>query len=446
MKIFVLIAFVTGCATGNATFSSSDYELSNDSCISENDRYIINAKNYLEAKKIALVCLFANLSIHSSTEENNHNAKYSSESKMSAIGTHIDWSELRTIGDGKYSWGKKFVEQNLASIKLIENKKKSAGTNLAEIPELKEGWLSSIPFRKKSNVHSALFNGKLKNGLPFGDGEVIVKFDDGETLIYKGPFVRGIPSGIGEIIYSDGGHYIGEIEEGSFNGKGKLFVNRSDISGKFEGNWINNDLKMGKGLFEGKEFTDEYSGEFSSLLPHGRGKLKTTYTNGDVFEAWGNFAHGKINGKAKSITKKTDGTIYEYDGDFVDTKKQGTGFLSRRSPEYTFTYVGSFNKNVIEGFGNYSIEWNSGALKKVIFEGQVSEGFANGKGKMIIKYNALDKKLIIDGFFINGNPIGKAIVQRSTNGQLVNEVIFYSEEDSKNFLFQFEQEKDTLSH
>jgi hypothetical protein len=164
--------------------------------------------------------------------------------------------------------------------------------------------------------------------LSFADGASYVGNLDGQGKL----------DGQGRMTWPNGDEYDGEFSAGLFHGKGK-FV--STHSGIYEGDYIRGRME-GRGLLVYPDGS-RYEGEFVANLFQGKGKL--IYSRGDVYE--GDFANNKMSGIGKWTF--ADKTIYI--GQVVDGVIQGKGELLRPTGE---KYTGDFVAGKMHGQGVFS--------------------------------------------------------------------------------------------
>lgn len=134
-----------------------------------------------------------------------------------------------------------------------------------------------------------------------------------------------------EMTLADGSRYVGEMENGQFNGQGtKIFP----LGSRYVGNWVNG-KEEGKGeifYFDGRHFQGQWRGG----KKNGHGIL--IYADGSTYE--GDFKQDEIHGQG--IRKYSGGSVYE--GAFAHNRKNGKGI---------FTFA-----NGIQWIG----EWENGRL------------------------------------------------------------------------------------
>lgn len=145
-------------------------------------------------------------------------------------------------------------------------------------------------------------------------------FDDGDR--YVGEFNNGEFNGTGTYIFSSNGKntdekYSGEFVDGNFNGQGEyVFSSGNKYIGEFK-----NNLPEGQGKYIFSS-GDKYVGRFESGVPKGNGVY--TYSSGGqytgVFEGW------EFSGQGEYLYNNGD----KYVGAYKDGKKEGLG---------TYTYA-----------------------------------------------------------------------------------------------------------
>lgn len=90
-----------------------------------------------------------------------------------------------------------------------------------------------------TNPIASTYMGKFNDGLPNGKGVRTLRFEKGSQS-ETGNFVIGVLNDInGEIVYFDGDWYVGGVQNGMPQGKGKLITPRGDI--KLDGTWFEGD-------------------------------------------------------------------------------------------------------------------------------------------------------------------------------------------------------------
>ena len=143
-----------------------------------------------------------------------------------------------------------------------------------------------------------------------------------------------------DIKYRNGNHYVGEMKDQSFHGKGKMDYHSSGSYKTYDGQWDS-------GMF------------------HGQGKLE--YVHGGSYE--GNFSNGKKHGHG---TYKSN--TWSYTGNWEHGAKSGFG---------TYTYPGGdmatgiFKDGERHGFGSY--RWKDGTR---MWRGQWANDKKAGAGIM----------------------------------------------------------------
>uniref|UniRef100_A0A6C0EBB4 MORN repeat-containing protein n=1 Tax=viral metagenome TaxID=1070528 RepID=A0A6C0EBB4_9ZZZZ len=117
------------------------------------------------------------------------------------------------------------------------------------------------------------YKGKLKNGIP--DGQGIYMYENGDT--YEGKFKNGKKHGYGKLYEYNGCKYFGNWENDIPNGKGEYYCHNGEmLKGKFV-----NGLLFGYGKHYAADGKILYEGNFNRNLYQGYGIAY--YTNGKKF-------------------------------------------------------------------------------------------------------------------------------------------------------------------
>lgn len=165
----------------------------------------------------------------------------------------------------------------------------------------------------------------------------------------------------------DGYVYDGEIEDGKFNGKGKVTYTNGNV---YEGDFKDGNFE-GIGIFKFNNIDGKwnvYEGEFKNNEFDGTGELK--YANGYVYK--GDFKNGNFDGPGKM--KYEDGSLYE--GEIIHGLRNGPGKMKYKSGDI---YEGNFKDDQLNGKGK--ITENNGD----IYKGEIENGLRNGKGEITYK-------------------------------------------------------------
>ena len=173
------------------------------------------------------------------------------------------------------------------------------------------------------------------------------KFDLGPlgTATYVGDVLGNskIRHGKGKIILSNMVvMYDGYFENDKFHGKGMLQtpgyqIGKSGSGNKYVGDFQNGEFN-GHGTLTGAD-GDEYVGDFENGAPNGFGKLK--YPNGDTYE--GHFSNGFFHGEGKY---ELGG--YKHSGTYKNGEKNGQGTLTCPNGD---VYEGSYEDDRRRGSG-----------------------------------------------------------------------------------------------
>ena len=194
--------------------------------------------------------------------------------------------------------------------------------------------------KNSKNEELFLYIGELDlyNGIN-GYGELYLK--NGKK--YEGIFINGKLNGYGRLIDSLKMRcYEGNFKDNELlDGKGKIIDIKDDGSKiVYEGD-IKNMKKQGKGTEKTKN--NNYEGDFSDDLKHGKGKI-IFINEGEYYE--GDFNQGKMTGNG--FIKFKDKSFYQ--GEFLDGNMHGKGTFTW--PDGTM-YEGQYANNLREGFGEY---------------------------------------------------------------------------------------------
>ena len=122
-----------------------------------------------------------------------------------------------------------------------------------------------------------------------------------------------------EMLSGYGGTYVGEWEDGKFNGKGKTTFGSKTRWAK-----------------------ESYIGQFKNGKRHGKGKY--IYTDGSIY--LGNFENGEWHGKGTITNSYGD----KYVGEFKQGKRDGLGSITTSNGH---TFVGTFKNDISTGSGTF---------------------------------------------------------------------------------------------
>lgn len=179
-----------------------------------------------------------------------------------------------------------------------------------------------------------------------------------DNSAYYGELIDGRFHGKGKLFWSDGSRYEGEFREGLMSGRGELNTAWGDVyAGEFK-----DGVMTGQGEWRMKDGS-VYNGAFLNSLPHGYGELKSK----DGYTYKGEFAQREFHGKGIYISPEGK----EYDGDFVENEFTGKG--TYKDPEGN-RYEGGFRDWQFQGEGVYT------AADGSVLRGHFENGELNGKG------------------------------------------------------------------
>jgi len=216
--------------------------------------------------------------------------------------------------------------------------------------------------------------GQMKNGMFNGKG--VMKFTNGAT--YEGNFLDNQKSGFGALTQPNGNSYEGNFLSDKKHGKGTLrFISGAIIETEwdmgiriftpeyFSGERDNQDKKHGNGVLVTSN-GEKYEGFWN----HGtlEGEVEVTFSNGDLYK--GEWENGNPNGKGTKFD--TQGQIYE--GTFINGKLTGHGFKTWFNGD---VYLGGFLDDKQHGYGIFTSAYDGEK------EGEWENGFLNGKGHRV---------------------------------------------------------------
>ena len=170
-----------------------------------------------------------------------------------------------------------------------------------------------------------------------------------------------------DAILPNGAVYEGDIENGKFNGTGKLvYPSKAYYEGQFKDGLFN-----GKGTLVDSD-GNKYEGDFSDGEYHGKGLL--SFASEGHYE--GEFVDGKYHGIGEFVRGE-----HKYTGEFVDGTMSGQGSYIKGGNE---TYNGELKNWVANGKG---VKKEDGALISGIFV----DGFIDGEGEIIYSDGSIYK-------------------------------------------------------
>ena len=260
------------------------------------------------------------------------------------------------------------------------------------------------------------------------------------VTVIDNPYFEGLYN-LEVVNLENGDHYVGQVKDGKFNGKGILtyktgakyqgeFLNGNrhgsgtitQLNGNsFEGNFIN-DKKHGKGTLkwvsgsyietdwefgkrvypedstyvslDGDIYTEGYGIYVGTDNSHYKGEFKDgwitgkgVYTQFDGTRFEGNFIKGELSGPGAKITVGGD----RIESEFINSVPNGPGKLYYANGGY---FEGNFEMGYLNGEG--SMEYFDGTR----YEGNFANALANGKGEMWFPAGSH-----FVGELKNGNPI-----------------------------------------
>ena len=276
------------------------------------------------------------------------------ETEISAGRIRIPFDSVLSLTSAS---GKKdiFTEQNSVAEKPLEDDAgESSGGDEVDMDQVKtflnklsESTIQQELEKAKRNIEEAkvLFDVVVRSGKYTGEisndmlTEIIFTYcDHFQKSYFKGKLRNGLPNGNGEYYKPKGEIQIGEFAKGRLNGKGKIIRNGITIK---EGSFRNGEL-YGEGIItdergkiqKGKFFKNQLTGEGSIQFSGGateKGEYRESRLNGEGERRFsddnyyaGNFSEGKFNGKGVYYWSREN---VSYVGDFEGGKRSGPGML-----------------------------------------------------------------------------------------------------------------------
>ncbi|CAD8115348.1 unnamed protein product [Paramecium sonneborni] len=190
-----------------------------------------------------------------------------------------------------------------------------------------------------------------------------------DDYIYEGYWHNDKYHGNGRIIYENGNVYIGQFQEGQYDGEG--FLKNTDQNNIiYEGQWSKG-IKNGFGR---EQMCDGqiYIGQFKQNERHGPGKL---FNLRDQYIFEGEWMKGNI--YDKGIVAWQDGRRFE--GDWKNNMMNGQGIFYWPGGK---KYVGNYLNNMRDGYGEYYYKDGK------IYKGMWKDGLMNGYGVIIYPNNS----------------------------------------------------------
>jgi hypothetical protein len=226
------------------------------------------------------------------------------------------------------------------------------------------------------NIHHE-YIGDVENGLPNGKGKLTLT--NGMTHI--GEYKDGLYHGQGTFIFPDGETYIGEFKDNWKHGQGvENFPDGNKFSGEF-----NKGKRNGRGVFTWLT-GESFDGEYKDNLRHGQGTL--------TFPIGSKYLPGYKYVGAYKFGKRTHGTIS------VSNGKQFVVKIKNAIP-WSGNLLDEDGNLIVESFSR--VEWRHFG-EKVKYLGEYKDGNFHGQGILI-----LDNGYAYQGEFKNDLPDGHGI-------------------------------------
>ena len=283
---------------------------------------------------------------------------------------------------------------------------------------------NAIILKYENNIKK--YEGNIEDGEYEGRGKL---YNESGEMIYKGFFKKGKYEGFGKEYEKNKLIYIGFFKNGYYEGNGTIYKNNLKI---YEGHFLDGYQGVGIVYFEGKKVSKMM---YKNGEPLQKGYL-ILYENNKIIYSGLSSGYNPLEGKNLTIYNKKGYKIYK--GDFNNYKYNGYGILYFENSNNIYfngnfeennfidgilydldgnkTYEGKFINNIpVEGknIKLYNID------KYLKYEGDIMNCKYNGKGKLY-KYNIL----LYDGEFSDGifNGKGKLYMDNKLfyDGQLKN--------------------------
>jgi len=225
---------------------------------------------------------------------------------------------------------------NYSEIKKIQPSK----TTFCYIGELKEDIREGlgISYLKNGDIYIGKYSKNKRNG--FG---LYIWSDENSkygSIAYAGYINNNVFTKYGAVILKNEDFYIGQISNGTFNGKGSYFMNKSELL-IYEGEFRQS-KKSGPGKYFDPESNINYEGCFENELASGNAVQKF-----DSFVFSGNFKAGLKIGKCElKLVENPDICVEKIEGEIKDGILNGPGkFLDQNGNEF----IGEFKNNKLNG-------------------------------------------------------------------------------------------------
>ena len=264
--------------------------------------------------------------------------------------------DFKKLMDQQIAYLGKYISEEEFESKISPNIKSIIETDPLDIPENISNEFEKFECQPIEFKNGNLYHGFWNNHSQMeGYGKYYIK---DENVLAEGIWIKGSLV-FSRIFLPNDEIYIGEIDNSTFNGKGKYITK----------NYI-------------------YEGDFKKGQKDGECKItyldtKTVYRGPicqNIITGFGNYIWG---------------TNYEYQGELLDNKLNGKGVLIYNNEKYE----GQFNNNKFHGLGKYTFKDGS------IYEGDFVCGIKKGKGK----YQRMDG-FLFDGEWDNNLPHGQGTI------------------------------------
>ena len=235
-----------------------------------------------------------------------------------------------------------------------------------------------------------IYIGNFENGLFNGYGKLIEK----NGTIHQGFYKEGKYNGFGKIKFNNGAYYLGYFIKGKKNGFGIYYFENKDF---YIGEW-KDDNRDGFGLYFQKE-KNIYYGEFSNNFKNGLGifyfncpkiydSLKKYLDNFGNNNNNNNYNIGDI--LKGDFNKYSSGDIYE--GEYKNSQKKGIGVYKLKN---NMIYKGEFYNGNYEGYG-FLVDNNKNIFQGYFYNDEIYYGIKTKNE------DTIDEAGFFENFELNG--------------------------------------------
>lgn len=265
----------------------------------------------------------------------------------------------------------------------------SKDTYVGEVKDTTKHGDGELTLKAKKGFTFRSYKGRFQDDKFDGEGFLTYrKYMDEQE--YKGGFKGGKRHGDGIITYKNGDEYVGQISDDMRHGKGKLIFGRKDETsqrvGWVEGQW-RKDLLDGDVVYSHRDGS-VYNGPYVEQRKDGS---NATFKFADGSEYVGEVKRGKIHGTGVLTFNNNDPEMkhVRYEGEFKEGKQHGRGkYVSKDGS----TYEGQFVEGLMQGRGKMTYP------NKTVYDGEWKDGYKHGQGE----FKSPEGEVLENGRFHNG--------------------------------------------